>query len=1320
MARTAARAVRVLEPSTSWRLDVFFTGRVDSKPLQGWRSLGNGDGDQKSRREQIIECIRLLDEKDLVSNDPDPDEDADKDQAMGNPEDIIMKSDEGTDGGAGPTEIDRIGSVLPAVTSPENMIAAAGHSSSSRSGSEFKNADSWISVPGENLKEEECVQSRPIPFPEKTETEAYAFEIFNSDDLEERKPVSVFDLAFSEKETEEYPLKLILMASASRQSPMTKYMLTIDSWTIRADDGKRLLVYVRSVDGAWCKLCTAANSYNAVFEEWRIVVGYLEIAVKFGSKLKKPHTYFSKLHKLYEVEKSKIRDVLKKYYISVVQKFVYKGGIPELKDAQIIRNMKEALKLSTGKPNMPPSKIHKNGGQKKVSSPKKAMSKRKRVVLSCSEDESEVGTDSEDLKPLLQRNFKRKKKMKRTEQQSKEPKRWRSGSSLLERKEERDAADTIHVAATAKDTVEVSRDNYRGEGSKDVERPGFAEATPLFKAEDEHEELDSDDEDVGDAAVCTICDDGGDLLFCDGPCGRSFHASQEAVMDSGCSSLGMKPEEVKETGSWLCPNCKYSRHQCFICGSLGDSEGESKEVFLCVVALCGRFYHPRCLGEFLAMGKNDIATFCARIKVGTESVFCPAHKCRVCEKGEEGGPDNSKKLAKCRRCPSSFHKICLPPSISFDGTDEQPVRAWEIGDNIIIYCTNHEIEEDLNTPKRDHLKWPEEYQGIRRRAVSPSRYEHKAKSFVGQTRGLKGEDLSSRARSSIPVKQKVIQKKPEVKKISSKLLQTDGFSFPRKELPGPSKMANSVPLKPDAVKGPVQSVLKRPSKEALLKRVTELRETSAAAVTVESVQNTLFLPSNYTLNQKKIMRRGELLSIFNAAKLASEMVMAGKHEEARRICPRANFLALARSEDALRVYLAPLLHGARYTSYGRHFTNPDKLKEIIERIHWYIDDGDMVVDFCCGSNDFSTLLKEKLDSVGKKCHYRNFDIHPPKNTFAFTKRDWFETKGEGFAEGRKLVMGLNPPFGTRAALATKFVLHALSFRPKLLVLIVPPETMDYGRKFEEVNYSLIWEDKELLSGKSFYLPGTLHKTDDTNLSGWNLTTPPLYLWCPTELLRKNQQIAARHKHIQVFPTCAPDLRAREPSPTGARDFIGGQRLPSVGRSQSPLSETGPSFLPQRSTQAQRINPFEGPGFTNHVGVAHLHHQVGLGLPPLPPLNQNSGLATGWTLGQPPAHNHVSTQGMPGHPNHYFAHHAYGLPAGLASGEFLRGGGGGENFGRALHPPLSPLPPGPPPLPPGPPPLPPGRPPFPPGPPPGMGGMGTRGHSYFGTGGWIDD
>ena len=92
-------------------------------------------------------------------------------------------------------------------------------------------------------------------------------------------------------------------------------------------------------------------------------------------------------------------------------------------------------------------------------------------------------------------------------------------------------------------------------------------------------------------------------------------------------------------------------------------------------------------------------------------------------------------------------------------------------------------------------------------------------------------------------------------------------------------------------------------------------------------------------------------------------------------------------------------------------------------------------------------------------------------------------------------MGLNPPFGVNGNLANKFIDKALTFKPKLIILIVPSLTersvfcsaklscyrskqliascftyfffccchrLDRKRKLP---YDIIWEDQCLLSGK---------------------------------------------------------------------------------------------------------------------------------------------------------------------------------------------------------------------------------------------------------------
>nr|GEX10181.1 zinc finger, PHD-type [Tanacetum cinerariifolium] len=48
-----------------------------------------------------------------------------------------------------------------------------------------------------------------------------------------------------------------------------------------------------------------------------------------------------------------------------------------------------------------------------------------------------------------------------------------------------------------------------------------------------------------------------------------------------------------------------------------------------------------------------------------------------------------------------------------------------------------------------------------------------------------------------------------------------------------------------------------------------------------------------------------------------------------------------------------------------------------------------VVDFYCKANDFSCVMKNRLDAMAKKrCTYKFFDITRPKNDFNCENRDW--------------------------------------------------------------------------------------------------------------------------------------------------------------------------------------------------------------------------------------------------------------------------------------------------------------------------------------------
>lgn len=91
--------------------------------------------------------------------------------------------------------------------------------------------------------------------------------------------------------------------------------------------------------------------------------------------------------------------------------------------------------------------------------------------------------------------------------------------------------------------------------------------------------------------MCALCNEGGTLLVCDGPCGRAFHLP--------CVALASLPT----SDSWICPDCTRKKHMCLICGGVGiDADAGTLDAWFagsmdlvqkCGTARCGRFYHKK-------------------------------------------------------------------------------------------------------------------------------------------------------------------------------------------------------------------------------------------------------------------------------------------------------------------------------------------------------------------------------------------------------------------------------------------------------------------------------------------------------------------------------------------------------------------------------------------------------------------------------------------------------------------------------------------------------------------------------------------------------
>ncbi|KAE8810551.1 Histone-lysine N-methyltransferase NSD3 [Hordeum vulgare] len=226
---------------------------------------------------------------------------------------------------------------------------------------------------------------------------------------------------------------------------------------------------------------------------------------------------------------------------------------------------------------------------------------------------------------------------------------------------------------------------------------------------DDGDAIDNDDDGDGggDATdnLCAICDNGGNLLCCEGKCKRSFHPRVKDGRESNCETLGLTSAQLQEIDHYLCKNCEYKQHQCFSCGDLEPSDGPNAKVFQCYKASCGHFYHPTCIAKLLEPDDTDGARELEK-RIAAGMLFtCPAHWCSECRAMEDSNQPELW-LAACRRCPVSYHEQCFPRSISFERKRGTSVRAWHLGDRIIIYCGRHELEAALGAPSRDHIKLP--------------------------------------------------------------------------------------------------------------------------------------------------------------------------------------------------------------------------------------------------------------------------------------------------------------------------------------------------------------------------------------------------------------------------------------------------------------------------------------------------------------------------------------------------------------------------------------------------------------------------------------
>ncbi len=213
--------------------------------------------------------------------------------------------------------------------------------------------------------------------------------------------------------------------------------------------------------------------------------------------------------------------------------------------------------------------------------------------------------------------------------------------------------------------------------------------------------------------ICAMCENGGEIMMCDGPCNRSFHPE--------CLEM----DEVPAGEEWLCPDCSAWVYTCLLCGETGAVKGgpnaeedndDEEFVTKCAVISCGRFYHNTC-------AQMDDRVRRIKDRKGVKSFKCPQHYCRICKKSA-AELHRQQPVVKCTRCPNAYHELCI------SGLPASEKHHSYLRKGKMMVCCDHELD--------DREKADLAVQQLRREAVIEAEGEEE-ESIEGRKEGGSGD-----------------------------------------------------------------------------------------------------------------------------------------------------------------------------------------------------------------------------------------------------------------------------------------------------------------------------------------------------------------------------------------------------------------------------------------------------------------------------------------------------------------------------------------------------------------------------------------------------
>ncbi|GFS33679.1 similar to ENHANCED DOWNY MILDEW 2 [Actinidia rufa] len=358
---------------------------------------------------------------------------------------------------------------------------------------------------------------------------------------------------------------------------------------------------------------------------------------------------------------------------------------------------------------------------------------------------------------------------------------------------------------------------------------------------------------------------------------------------------------------------------------------------MCFCNLWPFFYHPKCVVKLLYPGDEALAKEVQNKIAAGESFACPAHKCTVCKQGEDKEVYDLQ-FALCRRCPKAYHRKCLP--------------------------RKHKIIPELGTPERNHITFP----GIDAKKKQQKLESLSGKEEVAEKKRIKVVDNSTifgsvTERSAVSMKKRVEEEYVAFTGGNSTNKRGEGFSrqgfgaavtdctlksmrvnvSTQAKVCKPSKLDNSKSsLRNDHSPPRMMLYAAKPKKQDFPS--SKAKNIIATTTPLQKESNTQSL-INAEMEKRIMVLMNHSTSSFNVEEFIKKRKrLSGNACSSKSVVDKTITRGRVKgSVQAVRAALKKLKEGGKtpglsctcfslacaYTSFGRHFTKVDKLKEVI-------------------------------------------------------------------------------------------------------------------------------------------------------------------------------------------------------------------------------------------------------------------------------------------------------------------------------------------------------------------------------------------------------